>query len=176
MRRQIEPSWRTVKSAGLKPHHREWLKEAAAEVAARFPASTMVNVGIYYGASMHCIRAGAPDARLVGVDIKDWGIQNRDELRASYLWEDSTICHVDFDEPIHLLFLDCTMKYEAVLAEILGWCPKVVTDGLIIFNLYHLPPPRWGTRLAADEWLMATASEWEDIEAPRPIRTIRRIK
>ena len=168
------PSWRTVKSAGLEPHHREWLRDTAAEVASRFPAPVMVNVGIYYGASMHCLRAGAPDCHLIGVDIKDWGVIDPNGLGAMYMWDDSTTCHGLFNARIHLLFLDGVQAYEGAREDVLGWCPKVAVGGLAIFNCYHLLSPRWGIGQAADEWLEATSTKWEDVEAPHPIRAVRR--
>lgn len=172
-----EPLWRTVKSAGLEQCHREWLRGIAIDCARHwYPVPIIVNVGIYYGASMHCIRAGALGAFLVGIDIKDWGVARRAVLKALYLWEDSTVRHVDFDAPIHLLFLDGVQVYEDVRKDVFGWCPKVAVGGVAIFNCYYLPPPRWGIGQAAAEWLAATATKWEDIEAPGPIRAIRRIK
>jgi len=171
----VSDLWRTVKSAGLKPEHREWLKDAAAGIAAKFQASTMVNIGIYYGASMHCIRAGAPSVFLLGIDIKNWGVEGRGELKAFYWWADSTTCHTGFALPIHLLFLDGVQVYEGAVKDVFGWCPKVVVGGLAIFNTCHLPPPRWGMGQAVDEWLRTPGAAWEDIEAPDPIRAIRRI-
>jgi hypothetical protein len=169
--------WMTVKSAGMKSHHREWLVGFAAGVAdSKFGCPTIVNIGIYYGASMHCLRRGAPNAILYGVDIKDWGIPRRELLRAHYIWEDSTECHRDFRAKIHLLFLDGVQKYTEVKKDVEGWCPKVAIGGCIVSNTYHLPMPRWGTGKALLEWGAGDNGEWEWIDAPRPMQAFRRLE
>lgn len=170
--------WQTVKSAGMKEHHRGWLVNFAAREARRFrnDSPVFVNIGIYYGASMHCLRAHSPYVELWGVDIKDWGIPSRDLLSAHFIWDDSTLCHRRFDLPIHLLFLDGVQTYEEVKKDVKGWCPKVAIGGSIVSNTYHLPPPRWGTGKALDEWMLVAESLWEPVDSPKPMQAFRRVE
>lgn len=50
----------------LTKDERELLKELAAKVP---EGGTIINVGVEYGASLHCLREGNPSARLIGIDI-----------------------------------------------------------------------------------------------------------
>ena len=54
---------------------------------------------------MYCLRAGAPYARLVGVDIETQPGAVHPELQAEFIWGDSRICHASFKAPVHLLFI-----------------------------------------------------------------------
>lgn len=53
----------------LSPVEREALKAAASYAAARFLFPNFVNIGVEYGASLHCLRAGSQVARIIGVDL-----------------------------------------------------------------------------------------------------------
>ena len=51
------------------PLERKWLKNWATVLADEFEHLTIVHIGVQYGASLVCSRAGAPEARIVGVDL-----------------------------------------------------------------------------------------------------------
>ena len=54
-------------------------------------------------------------------------------------------------QPIRLLFIDGLHDYEAVALDIADWVPRVVPDGIILFDDYVNPDPRFGVRRAVDE-------------------------
>ena len=171
-------TWLTVRSdGGVKFVHRMWQVGLGAAIQDTFPPSpTIVNVGIYYGASMYAFRRGAPTADLWGVDIKNWGFPHpnrREPLGAEYIWEDSTKWHRFFMSSIHLLYLSGVQDYEGVSQDVQGWCPKVVVGGIVALCCYHLPAPRWATKQAWDEW--NDGSRWESILSPRPMQAFRRV-
>ena len=53
--------WRTVPGAALTVAERLFLVDRAREVEERFgEEATIVNIGVLWGASLHCLREGAP--------------------------------------------------------------------------------------------------------------------
>ena len=162
--------WETARGGVLHPAERGWLKDAAANAAKRFGQPTIVNIGVLWYASMYCLRAGAPDARLVGVDIKkDPTVEIHPELQAEFIWGDSRVCHAAFKTPIHLLFIDGDHSYATVRADIANWTPKVVPGGIVAFHDYAptkknlIKHKLQGVRRAIDKW--ALTSGWEPIPA-----------
>ena len=61
-------NWKNAFGKAVLPVEREWLRQMAAEAVTDFGAPVIVNIGIFRGATMYCLRAGAPKARLVGID------------------------------------------------------------------------------------------------------------
>jgi hypothetical protein len=176
-------NWLTVRSdGGVRFVHRMWHVGLGAAIQELFPPSpTIVNIGIYYGASMYAFRRGAPDADLWGVDIKHWGfpsltLKRPETLGAQYIWDDSTEVHSFFTLPIHLLYLSGVQAYPGVSQDIEGWCQKVVEGGIVAFCCYHLPAPRWATKQAWDEWQEVHPSKWKRLDSPRPMQAFRRLK
>lgn len=129
--------WRTTK-ANLDPEERELLRDLAAGVAQQWIESVIVNIGIYHSGSMYCLRAGAPQTRLVGVDIRAI-YKPKDELKAEFICSASQDCHQDFEGPIVLLFVDGDHHYEAVMSDLLNWGAKVVPGGIMAVHDYYAP-------------------------------------
>ena len=154
---------------GVIPSERQWLKDAAADVARRYEQPTIVNIGVLWYASMYCLREGAPTARLVGVDIIPSAVKVPPGLNAEFIWEDSRVCHVGFEDSIHLLFVDGDHRYSGVRADITNWIPKVVPGGLVAFHDYaptkkHLASGLRGVRRAVDAW--SVEAKWTRLPAP----------
>lgn len=175
--------YKEVHGAVVTEPEREWLREVAAGISTRFPHPVIVNIGVLYGATMHCLRAGAPSANLFGVDITyKHRIHGLEELRATMIEGDSTVCHADFYLDIHLLFIDGDHSYSGVKADIAGWAPKLALGGVISFHDYaparvHLRnhPSLAGVRRAVDEWMALEGEHWEWLETPDSICAFRRI-
>jgi hypothetical protein len=128
---------------------------------------------------MYCLRAEAPSARIVGIDIRPCDVAIHKELRAEFIIADSRVCHVDFEGPVHLLFIDGDHHYAIVKADIVNWGSKIVPGGVISFHDYApLPkdlaknPHLEGVRRAVSEWAAKTA--WERLETPDSIAAFRR--
>lgn len=173
--------WKTARGGVLHLVERDRLRDAAAYVVQRFGQPTIVNIGVLWYASMYCLRAGAPEARLVGVDIKkDPTTEVHPELKAEFIWADSRICHATFKDPIHLLFIDGDHDYPVIAADIANWTPKVVPGGLVLFHDYapskkHLVRHKLqGVRRAIDEW--AAKSGWERFQSSGSLAAFQRPK
>jgi len=165
-----------TEGAALTLREREWLRRAAAEIQARYAKQgqpTMVNIGVWKGASLHCLRAGAPGARIVGVDLER---QQFAESPQAEIWiGDSGQLHRPFDSPVHLLFVDGDHSRKAVEAD-LAWVEKVVPGGVAAFHDYrpaaeHLAarPHLDGVRQVVDERLVGNPA-WQEIAAPDSIK------
>lgn len=168
--------WQTISGAALGIQERRWLKDTAEKITTRFENPVIVNIGNYRGASLHCLRAGARDAILIGIDIKPSRIIREELLGAEIITADSTVCHSDFKRDIHFLFIDGDHGCEVVTQDIANWIPKVVSGGIIAFHDYTLPPPRYCVGQALDEWEKSQASEsWMNINAAGSIKAFKRL-
>jgi hypothetical protein len=127
---------------------------------------------------MYCLRAGAPAARLVGVDIEQQPCAIHPELLAEFLWGDSRVVHTAFKAPIHLLFIDGDHDYPVIKADIANWTPKVVSGGVVSFHDYAptqknlIKHKLQGVRQAIDEW--AKTSGWNEVPGASSIVAFQR--
>jgi hypothetical protein len=149
--------WKMVPTAGIRDPEKDWLKDTAARIVERFGDEVlMVTIGVYQGASMHCLRAGAPKAELFGIDIQDFPLFAPDALKAEVVVADSTT--YEFDRPIHFLFVDGSHKYEDVARDIELWVPQIVVGGEVAFHDYK---GHWhGVAQAVDKWRADTSEDW----------------
>ncbi len=166
----------TTEGAALTLREREWLRRAAAEVQdkrAKRGQAVMVNIGVWKGASLHCLRAGAPGARIVGIDLAR---QQFAESPQAEIWiGDSGRLHAQFPDPIHLLFVDGDHSRQAVEAD-LAWVEKVAPGGVVAFHDYrpaaeHLAarPHLDGVRQVVDERLVGNPV-WQEVAAVDSIK------
>lgn len=165
--------WRTMRGSIFAPE-REWLVWTAAVVCRQFEHPTFVNIGVGKGVSMHCLRAGCATARLVGVDIQYRRIAEQNALFAELVVGDSGKCWAEFEDPVHLLFVDGDHRLVGVMADIRGWTPKVVPGGLAVFHDYSRPQPRWQVGPAVDAWLAEEGGDWEGMPSAGSLKAVRR--
>lgn len=163
----------------LLPAEREYLKAMAEQIQARFSSPTIVNIGVYRCASMYCLRAGSPRARLIGVDIKPCDVPIDVSLKAEFIIADSAKCHTQIKAPVHLLFIDGDHRHRAVEADLKGWASLIESGGVVVMHDYaplpeHMAklPELEGVRRAVDEW--AGWAEWERLPAPDSLAAFRR--
>ena len=155
--------WQIAPGAALTQRERHWIRQAAGNVTHIFgPRCTIVNIGVEHGASIHCLRAGAPEARIVAVEIDLERIPPKrpDLMRAELVQGDSREVWRDYEElEVALLFVDGGHEYEIVQADIVNWSPMVEVGGVMAFHDYAPRPEhleQWhlgGVRRAVDEWV-----------------------
>jgi hypothetical protein len=178
--------WKTIKGALLSEAEREWLLNTARSISETFESPLLLNIGIWHGASMHCLRAGAPGATLVGIDVATRELLGSDVLRAELIWKDSRT--VAWDRPIHLLFVDGGHAYDVVRSDITKFGQHVVVGGIMAFHDYHRSktylekrarrhPKRsaLGVQRAVDEFC-TKARGWEVLATIDSIKAFRREK
>lgn len=111
----------------LSKYERIHLKVLAEDVSTD---GVIVNIGVEYGASLHCLRAGAPEARLVGIDIDCSKLVGDVDVELI----ESPSAEVEFDNPVDLLFVDGNHTFDGVTADIETWLPRVVFGGVAVFH------------------------------------------
>jgi predicted O-methyltransferase YrrM len=159
------------------PEERLWLHDMAAEMEATFETPVIVNIGIFRGASLYCLRAGAPHATLYGLDIAyPQGALLDPAARVRLIIADSGECWRDFNEPVHLLFIDGDHSYKGVRRDIAGWTPKIVPGGVVAFHDFKTEPKvaakHAGIKRAILEW--APEAGWEQLPDVGSLRAYRR--
>jgi len=171
--------YKTAYGQVLLVDEREYLKEMAGRIQTEFDSPTIVNIGVFRCASMYCLRAGAPKARMIGIDIRPCNVPIDPSLRAAFIVADSAKCHVQVAPPVHLLFIDGDHHYRGIVADLEGWTPKIPPGGIVIMHDYaplpqHLAllPELEGVRRAVEEW--AERSKWERLSAPDSLAAFRR--
>jgi len=194
----MDEFWRQCPGAVLTQKEREYLVDVAGLLCERLEQPIIVNVGVMWAASMHCLRAGCESAILVGVDIdyQTKKIQRKEDLNAIFIQGDSTEVHKDFavyikneideilDEydKVDFIFFDGDHRYLTVKRDIAGWTPKVVEGGYIAFHDYNFAPEnlKWdatlpGVKKAVDEWYQQNKMYWTEIGAPDSLKAFRRV-
>lgn len=176
-------AWWTVKGIFLSKIEREWLMNTAGSIAEIFEFPLLLNIGILYGASMHCLRAGAPGATLVGIDVIR-KVHGSRVLRAEFIWKDSRT--IRWDRPVHFLFVDGGHAYDVVRSDIRKFGQHVVVGGIMAFHDYDRSAtylkdrarqyPRrlaLGVRRAVDEFCTKSQG-WEVLATIDSIKAFRR--
>jgi len=168
----------------ISPDERELLRETCAKAVDIFgPHVVLVNIGIYLGGSCYCMRAGAPEATLIGADVNGWDLVQgeRDILNMTLLQGDSKETHKSVTVPVHVMFVDGDHSYRGVKADILNWVrPFVIEGGYVIFHdaFYEKSSSFYNAHKGiaqAIEELIVPDSQWEEQEKVDSIRWFRRI-
>jgi len=141
----------------------------------------IVNIGVEYGASIACLRAGNPMAAIFGIDI-DISKANQ-SIPAKYIEEDSGVLPPTFpaDWWLDLLFIDGDHSYAGVQRD-LAWVPLVKVGGYLLFHdCYDWPPspPKMvhqivpGVNRAVSEWY-AGSMDWNELDFVDSTRVFKR--
>ena len=169
--------WRTCRGAMMTMPEREWLYTSSAKLAKHIDEPVIVHIGVQFGASLICCKAGALTARVIGVDpnIKLFR-GDRDQYKlieglGGNEW-------ASFHDGVHLLFIDGDHSKEGVHADIAGWAAKVRPGGLIVFHDYNADTEHWphtvGVRAAVDAWDWAPTT-WRELTAPDSLKVYQRL-
>lgn len=172
--------WRKARGEKITPNERQLLFNLAQKVADDFEHPTIVNIGVSWGASLHCLVAGAPNANHIAIDI-DYDkrpVVGKELLNGiKFLHFDSSRIRVY--ESIHLVFVDGCHSYKCVKADAENFTPHIPVGGMIAFHDY-MPEPRDRKRLegverAVDEWLRANI-DWIRIATCDSIVVFERVR
>lgn len=169
----MSTDWQTARGAQMRPDERAWILRKSAEMAGRFPSPVLVHLGVEYGASVVCSQAGAPDARIVGVDLEvDRYVGPPVELVKG----DSAEQAAKFTGPVHFLFVDADHTQNGVAADMRAWLGKVRPGGIVAFHDYEQPdfPHVAGVREAVNAWDWAKTT-WKHAEAPGSVVAFERL-
>ena len=143
----------TTAGASVTAPERLYIRGVARRAAEAFNGDCLIiNIGVRQGATLWCLREGAPRAEIIGIDVDrsswpgDW----------TFIHADSRRYYREIDKPIHLLLIDGNHDYYGVKADILNWCPKIATGGFAVFHDYgnaEAMPWTAGVKRAVDEFM-----------------------
>lgn len=172
---------------------RELLVELARSMAllrtSEKSVTTIVNIGIEYGASIACLHHGAPQAQIIGVDI-DISKSEVNDLPVYIIEADSKDYVQVWDRGIDLLFIDGDHTYLGVKAD-LAWVKYVNVGGYVAFHdCYDWPPslPKTlhqvcpGVDRAVQEWVTDTMNivpvtqVWQEALSTDTTRLFKRVE
>ena len=159
--------WTKARGEKILPIERSLLHGLAEYVAETFDNPTIVNIGVSWGASVHCLHAGAPDARLVAIDIdlETRPVQGLEHLEGVKFVEDKSCPRgLQFRNDVHLLFIDGDHSYNGVKDDINGWLGHIPLKGIIAFHDFEASVKDArrlaGVRQAVQDWYKRTDGKW----------------
>lgn len=177
-----KPYWMRARGEMVHPQERLLLYRLAEIVAHHFDNPNIINIGVSWGASVHCLHAGAPQANITAIDTN---YQKRpvqqldriDESKVNFVMADSK--SLKFDDDCHLVFVDGDHTYGGVKGDIDNWVPRIPVGGIIAFHDYQ-PQERdekrlEGVKRAVNEWHKGKEVEWLVIEKKDSIIVFRRV-
>jgi hypothetical protein len=159
----------------LTEKERRALFAAAAEMRAMFWGSprTYVNIGVEYGASLHCLRAGDPEATLVGIALD---ISQLEGDPGAQLWMgDSAAYGRRVRRHVHLVFVDGDHHRPGVDDDLRYWSRHIVPGGLLLVHDYSTWVHHADVVAAVDEWHAAHREDWEPLPTVDTLRTFQRL-
>ena len=154
----------------LTADERETLKHYAELAQTESNRPLIINIGVEYGASLHCFRAGSLLADIVGVDLDVSKLDG--DPRAELIAGDSTDKNTadQAGEACDILFVDGGHAAGNVTDDIRLWSPKVIKGGIMLFHDYSPLDMHSGVVQAVDTWYSKNKKNWEFIEQVDTIR------
>lgn len=163
----LTPDWYlTQKGDQLTTSERKSIVEQTRKAVHRFgPRLRIVNLGVGPGATIHCLRAGAPGAKIYCVEaapgrLHPQGEQVLGDIELILGWTQERETQDKVQSPVHVLLVDGSHKNKSVRGDIQGWMPKLPVGGRVWFHDYDKIPARIlvrypemvGVKQAVDEW------------------------
>jgi len=116
----------------LQPDERKYLYKVSRETVPTI-SGVMINIGVEYGASMACLRAGNPTAWLVGIDIDMSKYEGPKDDRIILIQTRSYNAYLFWKKPIDLLFVDGDHGFKGVMDDTL-WTLYLRPGKLVIYQ------------------------------------------
>lgn len=162
-----------------------WLKDGESallvELASQLPGDAVIlNIGVEFGKSLACLRAGNPTALIYGVDldiskaVSDYG--------CLLIQEDSHQLVKEWNRPLDLVFVDGDHGEAGVLMDA-GFADFVPVDHFILFQdcwdwtypaIVHQVCP--GVNAAVDKWFATHNTEFEEWPSVDTTRVFKRVR
>jgi len=155
----------------------EWLFQAAQSLPDN---ATILNIGVEYGKSLACLRAGNLTSRIIGVDL-DINKVLGNGYDCALVQIDSALYFEAWHDPIDLIFVDGDHGYNGVMLDsrFAQWLP---VGGVIAFQdcfdwedytkIHALCP---GVNVAVQDWFDAHRFEFDELESVGTTRISRRV-
>lgn len=181
----MSTGYRQVDGMHMHTLEREALKQLARQAEERVGTPTIVNIGIaalYGHCSMRCLRAGSPNAVLIGIDIEDQGrvpAELNKERTVFIIGDSSTFLDI-MPFTIDLAFVDGDHTESGVEKDALALFRLMRVGSYIAFHDYGHYGKKgfehvWGVRRAVDR-LFNGNRDWKHIRDVVSIRIFERVK
>lgn len=171
----------------LTTNERELLKSLAEDVPVD---GDILNVGIEYGASIVCLRAGNPYATIIGIDLiggKKITKENREQIGNfnTVLFSGDSGEYVEgwqVQDTIHLAFIDGDHSYRGVMRDT-KFAEYIPVGGVIAFHDCYSwdAPPKTPHQVcpevnqAVQDWYNANRESWKELPHADSIRVFERV-
>ena len=154
----------------LSENERKILKKYAEIVQETSNRPLIINIGVQYGASLHCFRAGSLLGDIIGVDIDISKLEG--DPNAELIMGDSTDKNTvkQAGETADILFIDGGHTAKNVELDIKLWSPLVLSGGIMMFHDYSPLDMHLGVVQAVDTWYSKNKKNWEFIEQVDTVR------
>lgn len=171
----MAPNNSYLEAAGvLTEDERKILKALSTLVTWRFDHPVIVNIGVQRGASLHCLRAGSPTERLIGIDVDYEKIPMEGDPHAVLICGRSQDAYEWLVNPIHLAFIDGGHGYDDVLQDAKRWATRIVPKGFLAFHDYT--PERLDSYPKIHGQIAAAVEDWQNTpEWADTWRTVKRV-
>lgn len=148
---------------------RTWLFSLASYVA---DTGWIINIGIEYGASLVCLRSGAPRANLVGIDLLGDSKLAQPVRDLIVVKANSTVVGRAW-LAADLVFVDGGHDYETVLQDAMLWSALLPPLGHIAFHDCYESPAAQSVNTAVERW-HSIYTHFEEMQVVDSIRTFYR--
>jgi len=164
----------------LRADEREELVRLARDIGEN-ESAVIVNIGVEYGASIACFRAGNSVAHVIGIDI-DCSKFIDNDYSCQLIEADSFKMSIGWDTGVDLLFIDGDHSYEGVKRDT-EWIKFSRKGGYVIFHdCYDFDDPSLevhgvcpGVNQAVVEWGVKQ-SAFEELDPVGTMRIFRRVE
>ena len=148
----------------LSAKEREFLHSVASQ------GDVILNVGVEFGASVHCFQEGNPKCRIIAIDIIGGEQFEGKRDRVTFIKADTLEVDLDFGE-VDISFIDGSHYYHIISEDIKKFAP--ITKKLMVFHDYSELPWVQGVVKALDEW---KTDEWKKIKQVDTIAVYERVE
>lgn len=166
-------------------HAKGWVIDEEAHLlfnlASRLPGNALVlNIGVEYGQSLACLRAGNPTATIIGVDLDcSKAVSTYD---CEFIQADSHDLVKVWRQPLDLIFVDGDHGELGVLLDA-KFADFLPVGGHILFqdcwdhddySIVHQVCP--GVNAGVDKWFLTAKQEFEELPSVASTRVFKRVK
>lgn len=148
---------------------RDALVDYARSAAEGIAEATIVNIGVEFGASLHCLRHGAPGATLYGIDLNISKLVGDPHAKLIEGNSNDAAVAAMVPKDVDLLFVDGGHDYDTVLGDLRLWAPKVGVGGYLLLHDYSSWELHKGVVDAVAAW-ERRLKKWKFIELVDTLR------
>lgn len=162
---------------------RDVLFYEAKRLAVTQSSAVIVNIGVEYSASVHCLLGGIREAQesfalaaplVYAIDIDNSKVEGDPQAILITGDSGSRVTARKVKGEISLLFIDGGHSFEQVSKDISVWAERVVPGGTMMFHDYSDLEMHAGVKKAVDKWYLKAQWEWYHVATTDTLSQFRR--